>query len=196
MSDFKLDLTEFRQAVREVMKGTKKTEAEILNRGALVAVIGGKGVKGAMQRTPKADRGKINSLSAKQLAGAVIRKAKEKGTWPMKKEDFRKAINAEKARRRRSINYTAGPGWSKAAQAFGGRGVRGRQPGFEKSEAAKGYGDKATPSSLVAEIANTAPAADLIGRKALQEALNDTARDMVQHAAARLQKTFDKHSAR
>lgn len=71
-----------------------------------------------------------------------------------------------------------------------------KQPGFPKSEAAKGSGNKATPATLIAELENTAPAASLIGKKALQDALNDTARDMKEYAARKLQQTFNKHSSR
>lgn len=195
MSEFNLDLREFQAAIREVMTSSRKTESEILNRAGLVAIIGGKGVRGAIHRMPRADRGKINSLTVKQLAGAVIKQAKAKGKWPMTRQEFRKAITAERGRRRRAIGYTAGPGWSNAAIAFGGRGVKGKQAGFAQSKASKGYGDKATPQNLMAELVNTAPAADLIGRQALQEALNDTARDMVRHARERLQRTFDRNSA-
>jgi hypothetical protein len=190
MSDF--DLREFQQAIREVQKATPKTCAEIINRGGLTAIIGGKGVKGAIQRTPRADRGKINSLTPAQLAGAVKRK---NGGKKMTRAEWDSAIKAEKARRRRSIAYTAGPGWHNAAVAFGGKGVR-RQPGFPESEAAKGNGSKATAERLIAELENTAPAASAIGKKALQDALNDTARDMKTYAANKLQKTFDKHSSR
>jgi hypothetical protein len=190
MSDF--DLREFRDAIRQVAAASKKDEAAILNRGGLTAIIGGKGVKGAIQRTPRADRGKINSLTPAQLAGAVKRK---NGGKKMTRTEWNSAIKAEKARRRRSIAYTAGPGWHNAAVAFGGKGVR-RQPGFPESEAAKGNGSKATAESLIAELENTAPAASAIGKKALQDALNDTAKDMKDYAARKLQQTFNKHNAR
>lgn len=190
MSDF--DLREFRQAIEAIGKATKKDAATILNRGGLTAIIGGKGVKGAIQRTPRADRGKINAVTPAQLAGAVKRK---NGNRKMTREEWKAAIKAEKARRRRSISYTAGPGWHKAAVAFGGRGVK-TQPGFPSSEAAGGSGNKATPESLIAELENTAPAAVLIGKQALQDALNDTARDMKEYAAKKLQQTFNKHAGR
>ncbi len=192
MSEF--DLREFSEAVHFVMKHSKKTCADIVNRQALNVIVGGKGLKGAIHRMPRADRGKINALTPKQLAGAVKRKY---GNRKMSREEWKEAMRAEKARRRKAIGYTAGPGWHKAAVALGGKGVRrGMLPEFETSQAAKGTGEKATPESLIAMIENAAPAAALIGKQALQDAINATARDMKEHTAKKLQDTFNKVNAR
>lgn len=194
MADF-IDMTQFRQAVREVLQDVRKDEVSIVNRAGLVAITGGKGVRGAIHRTPRASRAAIDAISPKVLAGVVIKKAKLKGEWPLTSAEIKKRIKKERSRRKSSIAYTAGPGWHKAAVAMGGRGVRGIQSGFAESKAAKGGGTKATVQQVEAIIENTAPAADLIGRPALQAALNDTARDMIQHARAKIGATLKRKSA-
>lgn len=207
---FKFDLREFAKAVDEVKRNTRKTEPEIVNRAALTVIIGGRGVRGAIQRTPRADKGKIAGVSERQLTAAVVKKLEKKGKLPMvgggkrnKRGQFQKVgginlkaeVRKERARRMRSIAYTAGPGWDKAAQALGGRGV-GKQPGFERSEAAKGSAKRATIASVAAVIENAAPAAHSIGGAALQGALDDTARDMMAYARKKLEATFKRNSAK
>lgn len=198
-ADFKLDQREFNKGIDAALRDGTKTLPGVLNKAALTAIIGGKGVRGAIQRTPRADKGKIAAVPIQEVAGFVANRLRKKGIIiaygggktrtttrhaagsTITAAEFRRAVAQEYARRKRSVAYTAGPGWSNAARAFGGRGV-GVQTGFPRSEAAHGYGDKATISSLLAEIANTAPAADKIGRQALQDALDDVGRDMQQHA--------------
>lgn len=190
---FTLDETEWKAAAAFVIKATGKAEEEILNRSALHAVIGGKGVRGAMQRTPKADKAKIRALSSAELAASVARRNHGRKFGP---GEFARAIKKERARRIRSSGYTAFAGWSKAAQAFGGKGVRGVQSGFGQSKASRGFGSRAKSNDLVAEIANTAPAAEKIGFAPLQYALNDVARDLVEYGTRKIQQTFDKVNAK
>ena len=192
MSDFQLDTSEFSKAMQFVVEVTKKDSAEVLNRAALHAVIGGKGVRGAMQRTPVADKAKIRSLTPSELSASVARRNQGKKLAP---GEFALLVKRERARRVRASGYTAFAGWSKAAQAFGGRGVKGVQSGFNKSKARFGYGSKAVPSDLVAEIANTAPAAEKIGLTPLQSAINEVARDMVEYATRKMQQSFNKVNA-
>lgn len=214
--DFSLSSSELSRAIDFVRTTTTKDVADIINRAGLVVVIGGRGVKGAIQRTPRADAGKIAGVSDSQLAAAVATKLRKKGVklgrgngksgrnskgqfvkgGGVSSAQFKNMVKRERARRLKSRGYTAGPGWSKAAQAFGGKGVRGVQSGFGNSEAAKGSGSKATPSRAVGIIENTAPAAEKTGEVPLQEAMKDTARDMVEHGTRRLQRTFDKVSAK
>lgn len=203
-ADLKFDYRQLNAGIDAALRDTKKTLPGILNKASLTTIIGSSTVRGCIQRTPRADPGKIAGVPIEKVAGFVANRLRKKGISisygggknrttikhaagsTITAQEFRRAVSQEYARRKRSVAYTAGPGWDKAARAFGGRGVT-RQSGFERSEAAKGYGDKATVSDLVAEIANTAPAADKIGRQALQDALNDVGRDMQQHA---LEKEF------
>lgn len=188
---FKLDTRDFAKALRFVEQATGKDGTVLLNRAALHAVIGGKGVKGAMQRTPKASKSKIQAVDPQALAASVAVRNSRKGI-KMTSEQFSEAVKKERSRRKRASGYTAYPGWSKAARAFGGTGVRGVQGGFNKSKAAKGYGKKGKGFNPTAEIANIAPAIEAIGKPALQAALNDVARDLVEYGTRKMQQTFNK----
>lgn len=180
----KFDYREFNDAIRFVMRASKKEEAVVLNKAALTALIGGKGVKGAVQLTPKADLGKITRDRDK-----IIRHYMSKG---IKRQEAVRLYNL----RRRARGYTAGPGWHNSIVKLGGRGVR-RQSGFSKSKAADASATRATPRRLIAEFENSAPAATIIGRQALQQGLNNAARDMVKFWTKRMQKgVFNKVNAR
>jgi len=192
---FKIDTREFSSALRFVEQATGKDGTLLLNRAALHAVIGGKGVKGAMQRTPKASKSKIQSVPIEALSAGVAVRNRKRGV-KMTSAQFADAVKSERARRKRSSGYTAYPGWSKAAQAFGGRGIKGVQGGFGKSQARKGYGTKAKGFNPTAEIANTAPAIEAIGKPALQAALNDVARDLVEYGTRKIQQTLNKVKAK
>lgn len=184
---------DFADAMDFVLEESGKDSAEILNRAGLHAVIGGKGVRGAIQRTAAADRGKILAVTDAQLGRVVVKRAAAKGEQ-LTLSERKKRVKKERGRRLSSIGYTKGPGWHKAAKAMGGRGVR-TQKGFEKSDAADGGGKKASPFSLVAEIRNTAPAGEKIGYDPLEAAIDDVARDMVDHAARKYGGTFAKVNA-
>ncbi len=195
MSDtaFKLDLSRFTQAVTYVHRNTEKTLPDILNRAALVCIIGGRGVSGAMKLTPKADPGKINAVPVKSIAKVVMARARANGTKPTRRQ-VALLIGKEYKRRIAARGYTAFVGWNKAAIAFGGRGVGRRAAG--QGYASKGYGTRATFQKLIAEFVNTAPAAELIGREALQSAVNETATDMIEHVQQKMQALFNEVSAR
>lgn len=184
---------DFADAMDFVLSQVPKDSAEILNRAGLHAVIGGKGVRGAIQRTEQADRGKILAVTDAQLGKVVVKRAASKGER-LTLSERKKRVKKERGRRLSSIAYTKGPGWHKAAKAMGGRGVR-TQKGFEKSDAASGGGKKASAHALVAEIRNTAPAGEKIGFDPLNEAIDDVARDMVEHAAKKYGGTFAKVNA-
>lgn len=196
MSDFEFDTREIREAIKLYGEATGKDMVLVVNKAALQSLIGAKGVSGAVQLTPRADLAKIAAIPEAELRSAVITRAKKKGQWPMTRQALAKAVRQERARRKRSRGYTAGPGWNKAVKALGGRGVRGVQSGFEKSEARKGYATKAKSFRLISEFVNTAPAAAKIGRAALQSALNNVARDMKAYGEKKMAQTAAKYSAK
>lgn len=201
MSDFQFDTREFHKALDEVIEITGKDAPKFLNKKALSVIIGSKGHPGAVQLTPEADRGKIAAVPVRAVAARVIKRAKKKGEWPLTSDEINRRVKKEYGRMKSSIAYTRGPGWSKAAKALGGTGVRGKknqeQPGFAKSKAAKGYGKKAAKGDLTAIISNTAPAAALIGREAIQRAIDGQAADMRAYGAQELlKKNFQDHSAK
>ncbi len=186
-ADFHIDTRAFAQAVAFVERESGKDGAEILNKAGLSVIIGGRGFRGLIQLTPRADAGQIRGMPIPVLVAAVIRRRGD----GLSRAELRNAVKAERARRLRSRGYTAGPGWHKAALAFGGRGVR-TQPGFSRSDAAKGSGKKARPANLVAEIVNTAPAASRIGSAALSQALSGVTADLTAYGNRKMQERFNK----
>ncbi len=201
MAEFKLDTTKFKATIEFVLTNTKKTLPDVLNRAALYTIIGGKGVKGAMQRTPKASRQAILDVPRNIIAGVVMKKISQgqmylplgRGAKRHRRVEFNRLIRLEYARRVASIGYTANVGWNNAAIAFGGRGIGSRAKGI--GLASEGYGSPATIGNLVARFGNAAPAATVIGKQALQDALDDVSRDMIEHTKQRLQEIFDKAHA-
>jgi len=188
MANFTLDTSRFEAAVAFVLDNTSKNLVEVVNRGALTAIIGGRGVQGAMQRTPRASQQAIMAVPIRFIAASAIKRLKEKQGRFTRKQLYH-AIAVEYRRRVGAIGYTAYVGWNKAAMAFGGRGL-GKRAASQIGYATKGYGIPAQPSNLTAVMVNAAPAADSIGRQALQDALNDVARDMIDHTYEKLAKVF------
>ncbi len=194
MSDvaFSLDLTQMLGAITYVHRNTQKTLPDIINRASLVAIIGGKGVAGAMKLTPKASAAKINSVPVEAIAKVAMARARARGE-KLTRRQVAQAIGREYRRRIGAIGYTAYVGWNKAAIAFGGRGVGHRAAG--QGYASRGYGLVATFSRLIAEFVNTAPAAEIICREALQTAVNQTAADMIDHVQQKMQALFSEVNA-
>lgn len=193
-ASLEFDTTAFVDAVKYAFKNTKKTVAEIVNRAALVAIIGGKGVQGAMQRTPKASAAAIRDVDVGIIAAVVRRKHKgEKLT----KNELNRLIKKEYNRRVAAIGYTANVGWNNAAVAFGGRGIGRRATGRGYASEGKGTPAPDTVADVVtAEFTNAAPAASMIGHEPLQAALNDTARDMVEHINQKMTQHFEEANAK
>lgn len=202
MPDGSMDVSQFVRACNFVLDTTKKKAPEYLNRKTREVIIGSNNaqgkVRGAIQRTRRATKEDIKNVSVEKIAAAVVKKAKQKGQWPLTRLEINRRIKKEYSRRVSSIAYTGGAGWLKAAIAFGGTGGKTRKPqaGFNKSKASKGSGKKAAVGRLTSELTNTAPAAALIGTQALQDALDDCARDMTEYGAKQLlKKTFEQVSA-
>jgi len=191
---FTLDTRKFADAIKFVVAVTPRTMSDALNRGGKTVIIGAKGVKGAMQLTPKANKAAIAATPVKEVAAYVAQKLRKEGQ-KVDAATFKELVKKEYARRKRAAGYTAYAGWSNAAKAFGGRGVRGVTES-QKKLARFGEGKKATSEKLVAEIVNTAPAAPVIGKEALQEAVDNAAGDIVAYGVKKLQQQMDKVGAR
>lgn len=172
---FQFDISGFQRDIEKVIRLTGRTEEQCLNRAARNALIG---AGGAMKKTPRADLGKI---AAKK--DIII------GHYLSKGLTYAQAVKAYN-RRRSARGYTAGPGWNNAAKDLGGRGVRTKAE-FPRSKAARGKGKKASYRKLVAFMENAAPAADLIGRKALQEGLDAAGKEMVHFWEGKIQRNFN-----
>lgn len=184
-TEVRLDLTAFHDAVRFVYDNTQRDLPDIITRAALVSLIGGAGVIGAMKRTPKAAREAILGVPEKKVAGYVMNKHRgEKLT----RSDVKRLVRKEYRRRVAAIGYTANVGWNKAVIALGGRGIGSHATG--RGYATLGWGKPADGSQwpmFMAEMVNSTPAAQAIGEQPLQDALDDTARDMVQFVEAKMQ---------
>lgn len=191
MISFQLDTSNFARAIGFVVVASGKDASVVLNKAGLTALIGGKGVQGALHRTPKADAARIERslLNDKMAIKIVMARARIKGE-KLTRREIGKRVKRLISSRKSAVAYTRGPGWNNAIKGMGGRGVRTSKR-FERSEARHGTGEPSTPETLVAKIVNTAPAAEKIGTQALQDALNDTARDMEEFWSKKLQQRFD-----
>ena len=167
-----LDTRKFEAAVKFVFNNTRRALPEIINRAALVTIIGGKGVEGAMKRTRRAAAGAIRAVPDGAIAGYLRSKGVKLGG-----KQLSDAVQKERKRRIAAIGYTAVVGWAKAASDLGGS-IKARSG---KGYASMGYAIPASYGNFTATIANTTPAAELIGQQPLQDALNDTAQDMVNY---------------
>lgn len=185
---FQFDDKEFAKAVEFVEKATGRTARETINRAGLHVIIGGKGFQGAMQLTPKASKSAIRAIDKEAVRGYLAKKLG--GFKGMTKGQIAALVVQEIKRRVRAIGYTAFVGWSNAAKAFGGRGLKG-VTGSAKKLARFGLGRKATSTTNPeAVLVNTAPMAEKIGLTPLQKAITNVARDLVEYGTRRLAKTF------
>lgn len=167
-----LNTTKFEQAVRFVFENTRRALPEIINRAALVTIIGGKGTEGAMKLTRRAAVGAIRAVPAKAVAAYV----RQRHIGRMSRTALDALVKKEYKRRIAAIGYTAVVGWARAAQDLGGS-IKARGG---KGYASMGYARPASYGNYTVIIANTTPAALLIGAQPLQQALDNTAADMIQ----------------
>ena len=196
-----LDTSEFEGACRFVIAATGKEAAPLVNKYLLQTIIGAKGIEGAMQRTPKADKSKIAAITDRQIRAAIARRLRKSGKLKSTSgSEFQAMCDTEKKRILAASGYTAFIGWTPAAKAFGGTGPVGagkpQANNYTKYEAGKGTGQKATVSRLVAEAINTAPQIEEIGVEALQESLDAQSEDMVAYGTQKLQDVFTKVAGR
>lgn len=192
-----LDTNALSAAIRAYAGATKKDLADVVNRAGRAVILGGKGVRGAVQLTKKASAAAISEALKKDgLAFQILnspraRKPKKLSGWTSKgktRAEINEAARQLIAARRSSAAYIVA-GWLKAAAGFGFT-TRKRVSG--KGLAAKSYATKATPGRLVATLANLARGADIVGRGALQQAVNNAAADMMAYAERKMSQTASK----
>lgn len=178
------NLPQFSAALREYKEATGKDEVEILNRaGRNVAFR-------AASFTPKATASRIRADLMKDphlryaLTSLYLRK---RGRGILKKPEFRQEVKKLIARRIASRAYLRS-GWAPAVIALGGS--------FRGKKSDKGWAKKASVLNLITEIANTVPGIDKVGVKALNEAIDFVAKDMLGYAQDLLAKRAREHSAR
>ena len=189
-----IDCSGLADALEFVERTTGRSMAESLNRAGLHAIIGSGSRPGAMQLTPKAQSSSISAVTDAQIAAFIAARARRingsvKAAYP-NAAAFKDGIRKERARRMRARGYTAYAGWSKAAKEMGGTGARGVTADFAESDAAAGYGSKATATFLEAVIANTTPMGEAIGFDALQEGVDNAAADLVDYGNRKLEEAF------
>lgn len=185
-----LDTSGLEMAVLEVERATGRSCADSLNRAALTAIIGARGVRGAMQLTPKADPAKIAAVPELLLRRVVLKRARLAGQT-LTPVETASAIKKERAKRKKAHGYTAFAGWNNASKAVGGRGLKTTER-FNKSDARHGTGRRASSNNMTAEIINTAPAAEIIGTAALQQGIDNAAGDLMAYATRRIQRDMDR----
>lgn len=189
----KVDTSQFILALRAYRAATKKDSVEVLNRAARNVAFR------SSQFTPKGNASKIRRDIMRDpnlryaLTSIALRK---KGVGRLPSPQFQKAVDALVSRRASSANYLRA-GWAKAIQDLGGsfRGVKFRGAG--------GFGNKAIVNKLIANIVNTTShktrasvvGAELIGGKALQQAIAFVAEDMISYAKQLMAPTAKKFSA-
>jgi hypothetical protein len=191
-----LDTREFEQALRDYEKATQKDMADILNRAARNVAYR------AAQNTPVANKAEIKSYLFRDeklryaLTSIALRK---KGVGVLKSPQFKKAVERFVAHRLGSSRYLRAM-WKPAIEKFGGT-FRGAAP----KGGNEGYGIKAVDNiaEIFAEIGaiisqpdeKHAAGAEDIGLKALQDAVDFVAEDLLEYAEKKMRETAKKHSS-
>jgi hypothetical protein len=191
---FKIDTTNFIKALRAYKAATNKDAAEVLNRAARNVAFR------SASFTPK---GRSNQIRAALMRDEHLRYAltsialKKRGVGMLKSPEFRKEVERFVSQRASSANYLRA-GWANAIQQLGGS-FRGA-----KFKGAGGFANKATVAKLLAEIVNTvsqpnsahAAGAELIGSKALAQAVEFVAEDMINYSRQLMGMTATKFSSK
>ena len=186
MSDFQVDTRELSKALRQYEAATKKEIPEILNRAARNIAYR------AASYTPVAKPSRIRRDLERDphLAFALTSiQLKKRGIGILEKPDFALAVKRFISHREAGSGFIRS-GWAESIIALGGS-FRGKRIGR-----GHGWAKKANLMRYIAEIANTVPGVDKIGKKALQEAVDFVSADMINYAQKKLQKAANKHSAK
>lgn len=199
LSDFSFDTSELREAFQLYEKATGKDAADILNRAAKNACIGGKGLKGALQLTKLASVASINRFDPnKEAKGKATKKRARlhfalQAKKGMKKGEGIKAAATKAHNRRISARSYSKAIWGRLAVDFGAV-LRGK---FD-IKGPKGEPAKAGPSpvaKLDSGSLETSHVTDIMA-DALQQGVKNAAADMKKYALEKMQKTADQYSAR
>lgn len=189
----KVDTSQFIFALRAYKAATKKDAETVLNRAAKnlayrAASFTEKGNPARIRRQLMADPHLRYALTSLAL--------KKKGIGRLPAPQFKKAVEQFVTRRAVSAGYMRA-GWAKAIQDLGGvfRGAKFRGAG--------GFANKAKIARLIVEIVNTTThtnansvrGAELIGTKALQQAVSFVAEDMISYSKQLMAPTAKKFSA-
>jgi hypothetical protein len=194
--NIQIDTKEFNSALRDYIKVSRRSIAEIVNKRAVNIAFK------AIRHTPKALKSKINrelkaksKLNPKAPLGAIlVNKGRKPGLYG---EAMTSEIEALKQRRARTIGFIKS-GWLGAVKDLQPHAkVFRRPPRVNVQGPPKGYGKPARSGlNPTAEIVNQVAGAVKIGASALQRAINEDAIDMRDFTAKRMQQDANKYNAR
>ena len=195
-AEVKIDDREFQAALRDYMKVSRRTLAEIVNKRAVNIAFK------SIRYTPKAKKSRINRdlkqksrIAPKAPIAAILVNSKRKpGLYG---QDMVDAVEDLKVKRARTLGFIKS-GWFGAIKNLQPHAkVRRRAPRVNIQGKPKGYGRPARAGlNPTAEIVNQVPGANKIGSDALQRAMNEDAIDMKTFTAKRLQQDANKYNAR
>lgn len=188
----KTNINNFVFALRAYKAATKKDEVDILNRAARNVAFR------AASFTPKASAATVRSGLMKDphlryaLTAIALRK---RGIGALKSPEFAKEVARFVSRQASSAGYLRAA-YAKAIEQLGGT-FRG-----SKFKGADGFANKAKITALIAEIvaivsqpdAAHAASAEVIGKRAIDEAVQFVAADMLNYAQQKLVQTAAAYS--
>lgn len=185
------------EAMREVLRVTKKTEAEVVTKTAKDVAFR------ASSFTAKTTAARIRRDLTPELLGALAARWLRKKQGKFTKEEHAAAMVKIRNARVKAAGALR-VGWFPAIIALGGQ-IRGSKASSfsHLGSAAKGYGIKATISNLRSIIANLVVTRDYTGRKhgageiepaiaGLTKAIRFVARDRMQYAESKLKQSLKK----
>jgi hypothetical protein len=198
--EVKIDTREFNAALREYIKFSKRSLAEIVNKRAVNICFR------AIRHTPAARRPRINRdlrqksrVAPKAQLGPILvnynrGRAGKKG---LQGKDMAAAVEKMRLARHASVGFVKS-GWFGAIRDLQPSAkVFRRPPRVIIKGRPKGYGKAARQGiNPTAEIVNQVEGAVKVGRHALQRAMNEDALDMRGYVAKKMQQDADRFNAR
>lgn len=191
-----VDTREFKAALREYIKVSRRTLPEIVNKRAVNIAFK------AIRYTPKARKSRINKdLKQKSrtnpnapLSAILVNAGRKPGLYG---EDMKQAVEELRERRHKSLGFIKS-GWLGAVNDLQPHAkVFRRAPRVNLQNKPKGYGRPARQGlNPTAEIVNQVAGAVKVGSPALQRAMNDDAADMKNFVAKRMQQDANRFNAR
>lgn len=193
-----IDTTELLRAMKLYEDVTKKDGADIVNRAARNACLGGRGLKGALQLTKRAKLGDINKFDPEKIGKSKVTKKRARLHYAnASKAGHRKGSGIGKEAKRRHSKRRSAAGYSKAIWIAIGRdfGAKLRS----KFTISGPNGKKATQFSLKATIDTGRLDEDHVRdvmADALQQGVRNAAVDMREFAASKMEERAKEFSGR
>ena len=195
--NIQLDTTEWVKAVKQFAKGTKFEGAKSIN-SSMASILYKSPhsvIKKTYRQTKTGIRKDIRSKGDDFIINMAIDWLRSKGR-PINDTSVGLAAQTILLARWKSAKYIVA-GWASAARDFGATKIR--EPG-SRSEASKGYGEKATDDNLTAVAVNAVGSEIVDGRvyadvtQTMQDAVDKEAKALVRNYEKRLVRLANKHS--